>query len=356
MNLDNPEEFKKYDTAGVLDTVRLLADQLQHGWDEVNRIELHEDLSNTKRIVLAGMGGSALGARVVKSLFKDKLRASIDIINGYTLPHYVSEDTLVILSSYSGNTEEVNYCADHALKLNAKIVGMTTGGDLLKFLDDNGFSKFVIEPKFNPSGQPRLALGYSIIGIIGLLNKLSFITVSEEEVNGLISSTRKFLNEFTQDVPESDNLAKKFARDLHNYYPVLVASEHLYGAAYCFKNQLNESAKTFASLFELPELNHHLMEGLKNPAKLRDVMKFMMFDSELYFDRTKKRYKITKHVIEENGYECMEYFLRSETKLDQAFELLAFGGFVQFYLAMLYELDPSKIPWVDYFKEKLNEV
>ncbi|MGB6882086.1 MAG: SIS domain-containing protein, partial [Microgenomates group bacterium] len=109
-----------------------------------------------------------------------------------------------------------------------------------------------------------------------------------------------------------------------------------------------------SNLFDLPELNHHLMEGLKLPPKAKEVLHFLFFESKLYTDRVFKRYSITQEVVEKNSVEHSVYSVRSETKPEQVFELLALSSFVTFYLAVLSGTDPSPIPWVDYFKAKLK--
>ena len=133
----------------------------------------------------------------------------------------------------------------------------------------------------------------------------------------------------------------------------MVASEHLIGTAHTIKNQFNESAKTFCALFDIPELNHHLMEGLKNPAKLKELFTFVFINSNKYTERVQKRYPITSNVVEKNGVSFQMFSPRSENKLSQVFETLVFGSFIVFYLTKKYSIDPMAIPWVDYFKQEL---
>lgn len=163
------------------------------------------------------------------------------------------------------------------------------------------------------------------------------------------------LMDFAIDKLESDNPAKRLAHELKNKMPILTTSEHLAGAAHAVKNQLNESAKTFALLFDIPELNHHLMEGLRNPAKAKEYWQFLFFESDLFEARVKSRYPITKKVLDKNEVGYSSYKLSSKTKLAQVFELLALGSYLQYYLAALYEIDPLPIPWVDYFKKELEK-
>jgi glucose/mannose-6-phosphate isomerase len=295
-----------------------------------------------------------LGGRVVDSFVEKKIRAPIEVFTQYHVPNYVNKDTLVILSSYSGNTEEVLSCAYDVLKRGAKVIGLTTGGKLADLLSKEKKDFYLLEPTFNPSKMPRLAIGYSITAILAILKKLDYITLADEEFEQASKSLELYIKEFGPRSIETNNLAKKLALSFQNRIPIIVSSEHMYGIAHVFKNQLNETSKTFSNLFDIPELNHHLLEGLKYPAKSKEILKFFFVNSELYSDRVKKRYKITEDVVEKNGVSLSTYKLRSDTKLEQIFELLSLSSFISFYLAVLSETDPSVIPWVDYFKEKLS--
>lgn len=352
--LDSLEELKKFDEKGVLSSIKMLPQQASQAWEEINDLKFSKNLSGAKNIVVCGMGGSALGGRVVDSFVEKKIRAPIEIFTQYFVPNYVNQDTLVILSSYSGNTEEAMSCAHDAIKRNAKIFGITTGGKMADFLKKENKDAYVYEPTFNPSKMPRLAIGYSIFAILALLNKTHFVTLTEEDIKTAIEALSKYIKEFGPRSKQENNLAKKLALKLQNKIPVLVSSEHLLGVSHVFKNQLNETAKTFSNLFDLPELNHHLLEGLKLPAKSKEVLHFLFLYSKLYTERVTKRYSITQEVVEKNSVSNSIYIFSSDTKLEQITELLCLGSFASLYLAALSGTDPSEIPWVDYFKKKLS--
>jgi len=351
--LDDVALYKKIEETKVLLSIKLLADQVEQAWDEVMKMEMSEGCSLAKNVVVCGMGGSALGGRIVDSLKQQKARTPIEVFTENHLPKYVGRDTLVVVSSYSGNTEETLNAYDEAKAREALVFGIATGGKLAELLEKNGDSKYIIDPKNNPSGQPRLGLGYSIAAILAVLSKCEFIVNSDEEMREAIKTLRKLLSDFAPERDVNANVAKKLAWELRDKAIFMVASEHLVGVAHAVKNQLNETAKTFSGLFDLPELNHHLMEGLRNPAPIREHMKFLMFESELYDERIKMRYPITKEVLVKNEVNVIAYEVGARARLGQVFEVLALGSFLSLYLAVLYDVDPSVIPWVDYFKQKL---
>jgi glucose/mannose-6-phosphate isomerase len=353
VDLDSQADIEKKDTGKILASIRLLPDQMEQAWEEIKNSDVPKQCYLAKNVVICGMGGSALGGRIVDSLLLDRVQVPIEIFNQYNVPNYVDKDSFVIVSSYSGNTEETVSAAHQALAKGAKVFGTATGGKIAELLERKGQPRYIFEPRANPSGQPRMGLGYSIAATLSILSKCRFINLTEDDFYELVVTTRKFVKRFDVDVESSKNLAKIFSKKLHNKAVVLIASSHLVGVAHAFKNQLNESSKTFSTLFELPELNHHLLEGLKFPIKARKIFHFLFFNSNFYHERVKKRLKLTEDVIENNGHKCSLYTVKSETKLSQIFEVLTLGSFISFYLAMLYGINPTEIPWIDYFKQKL---
>lgn len=351
--LDDLAQISKLDKGNILLSIEHLPQQIENAWREVQKLDLtgYEKATN---IVVAGMGGSALGGRIIHYLEFKNLRAPIEIVTNYHLPKYVNENTLVILSSYSGNTEETISCAYEAIKRKAKIIGIEDSGKLMELLQKENLPFYDIDAKHNPSGQPRMGLGYSISALLTILSKLNFITYTNEDFKKAIAATEKFITDFGPRIHTNQNHAKKIAEKLATKIPILISSEHLIGSAHAMKNQLNENAKTFAAHFEIPEINHHLLEGLKYPNRAKDLFLFVFLESNNYFDRIQKRYPITQDVIKKNGYNYEIYKTVSTAKLEEVFEILVLGSYVSFYLAMLHGIDPSPIPWVDYFKEKMN--
>jgi glucose/mannose-6-phosphate isomerase len=354
IDIDSAEQIEKFDKANIVGSIRQLPMQLRQAWEDVRAEEVPSECPLAKNIVIAGMGGSALGGRIIDSLIPERSRVPIEVFTEFHIPSYVNENTLVIVSSYSGNTQETLSDAHEAIKRKAKVYAITTDGDLAELVEKEGIPNYKFSPKYNPSNQPRMALGYSIGAIIALLSKCEFVHITDEEIEEVTDLMDEFVKDFDIGVSSEKNIAKNITKNLKGKIPVLVASEHLVGSAHAFKNQLNENSKTFSVLFDIPELNHHLMEGLRNPALAKEYLKFLFFESELYSPSVKKRYPITKDVVEKNDVSFLTYKLVGEKKLHQIFELLVLGSFISFYLAALYEVDPSVIPWVDYFKKKLE--
>jgi len=354
-NLDNVEEIAKLDKGNVYASIQAIIKQAEQAWNEVEAIPIPNSYHNFENIVLSGMGGSALGGRVLHSLFLPNLTIPFEITTNYSLPGYVSDRSLVILSSYSGNTAETISSFHEALNKGGCVFVITTGGKLASLAQENKLPAYLYNPHENPSQQPRMALGYSITALIALFVKLGLIQLNKTDFKVILSSMDRLMAGFEARCPEADNLAKRLAHRMKNKIPVLVASSHLLGIAHAFKNQINENSKTFALLFDIPELNHHLMEGLKYPSEARALYQFIFLESASYKAEILKRYQITQDVISKNSVSFEKYRLETTSKVEQVYEILLLGSFVSFYLAMLYGIDPSPIPWVDYFKKELDK-
>lgn len=352
--LDNIKEIKKLDKSNMLGSIDLLPKQIEQAWDEVNQIEVPGDYKNINKIIVHGMGGSGLGTHIIRSLFLKKLKVPFSGVRGYHIPAAVDEQTLYILSSYSGNTEEVIQAYEPVKKRGAKILAITAGGELAELIRQGKIPGYIFNPKYNITDQPRMGIGYSVFGLLGLLKICGLIKISDSQVKSTINYLNKIKSLFAGRNLTADNLAKQAADHLRNTIPIIISAEFLAGNAHIMANQLNENAKNFSAYHIISELNHHLMEGLKFPASNKKNLHILFFESGLYYPRNLERIKITKEILRKNKINYVSYKLQGQTELEQSFEALLFGSYVSFYLAMLNNLNPSPVPWVDYFKNQLK--
>lgn len=343
--------IKNLDKSQVYESVLSFPKQIEHVAEMAKDFTLPDDYRNVKNVVVAGMGGSALGARLVDSLEYEILKVPLEIVNDYHLPSYVDENTLVIASSYSGTTEETLSCYEEARKLDARVLTISAGGELADRGHKDRVPSFVFQPQFNPSSQPRLGIGYSTISLMLIMAKLDLISLTPAQIGRIVSAVEKSNREHS--VENADNPAVLLAGRLKDRIPVLIAAEHLYEATHTTKNQINENAKTFSTHFVIPELNHHLLEGLSFPQTNKDTLLFIFYVSDLYHPRIKRRFELTKQLVESVKIATFTFIPQSQTRLEQAFEVIQFGNFYSFYLAILNGLDPAPIPTVDWFKQEM---
>lgn len=354
-NLDSLPEIEKIDVSGVYKSLIALPKQCEDAWKKAGQVVVPENYKNAKNLVMCGMGGSGLGARVIESAFAKQINIPLTRVNDYHLPGYVNEESLVICSSYSGTTEETIQNLEEAVAKKAMIMVIGTGGTLIDKAKELNLPYYQIEPAENPSNQPRMAIGYSIMGQLALLAKAGIIKIEDGEVEKVIKVMTEIIEANKAETVLTSNPSKTLAIELFNRIVILISSEHLVGATHVFNNQINENAKNLSFDFVLPELNHHLMEGLSHPEANGDNLYCFFINSTKYSERNSKRVAVTKDVVGKNNILYSDFMAGSESLLTQVFEVIQFGAFVNFYLSILYKQNPAPIPWVDYFKKKLSD-
>jgi glucose/mannose-6-phosphate isomerase len=356
MILDNQQLYKKFDKGQVAKSIEQLPNQIRHVLDDSTLVKIPFAFSKVRNVVINGMGGSNLGARILKSVFSDQLGIPVNIVPGYFVPAYVKSDTLYIMSSYSGQTEETLAVYKEARKRKAKIVAITAKGkgQLEKMMIKDNIPGYVFSPTENPSNQPRLGVGYSIFGLMVLLAKTGVFKIQASEIKDIITKMMEKNKELRPESPTSQNVAKRIAMHLSGKIPILVGAEFLSGNLHALRNQICETSKNFADYLTLPELNHYAMEGLTYPKNHGKPLVFLFFDSGLYHPRVQKRSELTKEVIKKNKIKVVSYKLSGKSRVEQSFKLLQLGSWITFYLGILNKVNPVEVPWVDWFKKKLK--
>lgn len=349
----NIESIKSLDKSNML---RLLAEFPQQLPDAAGigasiKFSLDKDYS---KIVFSGLGGSAIGADLLRSYVSKECRIPIIVNRDYTLPAFVDEDTLLVVSSYSGNTEETLSAYEEGKKRNAKIVAITSNGKLKSMAERDGFPYIIIPQGF----PPRCALGYSSIPMIVLFSKSGLISNKDDE----IKETSEVLTELrdavlSPDVKDDKNIAKNIAKDLLNRYAIIYgANQYIDTAVTRWRGQLAENSKAISSTHVFPEMNHNEIVGWCCPKNLmKDLVVIMLRDTGDH-PRVKKRMDISKSIIEKEGAKIIEVASRGKSILSRIFSLIYIGDFVSFYLAVLNNVDPTPVDKVTYLKEELAKI
>ena len=285
-------------------------------------------------IVIAGMGGSAMGGDLLK-IYLSNTNIPVYVNRDYKVPNFVDENSLVFAVSYSGNTEETLSALNAAKEKKAQIIGITSGGKLAE----------ECEKVVNiPSGlQPRAALGYLFFPMLGILHNTNIIRVKNDELNemmGILKQTNKF-NE------QGEELSKKLKEKI----PIIYASEALGAIAFRWKTQINENAKMPAFYNVFSEMNHNEIAGYKSMDHKFSVV--MILDKNDN-DRVKKRMNICKEIMEEY-VEVEEVETQGESLLARMFSAIYLGDFVSYYLAVWNRADPGPVEIIEEMKGKIVE-
>ncbi len=344
VDLTNLDEIKRLDPQDTIASTEKLADQMEAAWHQVQEVEVSADFSSVSNIVFCGMGASIYGALVFKALSGESNKYPTEYVSDYHLPKFVNNSTLVVLTSYSGTTEEVLSCANEAKEVGARMLILTKGGPLSEFAKTNNISAYIFDGALNPAGVPRLGNGYTILGLLGLLSRAGIFKIDESEVLGAIATLRNQKDEIK-------SMAMSDANDFVGKLPVIISAEHLSGNAQIFRNQFNETSKAFSAFYLVPDLNHHLMEGLQFPVPTN--LRFILLGSNNYSEKISKRMKLTGDVISQNNHAIHEVKLAGQSKFEDFLLNLSYGSYLTLFLGLLYEQNPAINPWVDWFKQEL---
>lgn len=302
-------------------------------------------------IVLAGMGGSAIGGDINRIFLKNQLSVPFIVSRHYTLPHWVNENTLVICSSYSGNTEETLAATEQAMNADAQVLGISTGGILTEKLQSIG--KDVVKI---PSGlQPRAAVAFSFVPMLYILNQLGIIDKSwETDLVSAVPFLQKLTNLYSQE--KETNPAYKMAEEIHTKIPIIYGeSEWTSVVALRYKGQLCENAKMPAYHNELPELNHNEIVGWEKNESLFHSMVILWLKDEGDHPRVKHRQNVTQKILKTLPLAQKEIACGGGNVIERFLHMIHYGDWLSYWCAILHGTDPSPVKKISRLKEELSK-
>ncbi len=348
-NLDAPEIYQRFDPSNMIGRIGELPQQCLKAWQGAIDLPLPPDYADVDKVIIIGMGGSAIGGDLVRTLTMMQGKATVLVHRDYNLPLLVDERTLVIASSYSGDTEETLSAFSKALQTTAKKLVITTGGRLQTLSLEKGIPVFT----FHYKAEPRVALGYSFFSLLAFFKKMGLITIEQQDVDETIRVLEELALNLDRSIPLEANRAKQLAVRLSGRLVTIYGAGILSKVAFRWKTQLNECSKVWAFAEYFPELNHNAIVGYRYPPWINQKVFVIMLRSALFHPRILIRYEITADLLKDAGvdYEVVE--AKGESLLSQMMSAVLLGDYVSYYLALLNEVDPSPVAAIDYMKGRL---
>ncbi len=350
ISIDDQASYARHDPSGLHDRIAGLPDQCDQAWREAKALELPAFYADSRSVAVLGVGGSAIGGDILAGLISREKTAPLSVIRDYSLPGWVSADTLAIVSSYSGNTEETLSMYRQAKEASARIVVITSGGELARQAGKDEVP--VLHVPF--AGEPRAALGYSFAAPMAILCGLGLLKdrSADMEEAGLV--LRELRTSLTSNVPTSQNPAKQLALDLFNRLVVVYGAGFLSGVARRWKVLLNENSKAWAFAEELPEVNHNSIVSFVNTGLDSNGIAVVLLCSNLLHPRVSSHYRLTRELLDHHSLPNYQVEAIGKSPLTQTLSATFIGDFVSYYLAILYGIDPSATPLLDQVKQRLN--
>ena len=349
--LDDPS-LLTLDTEGMLGHISSVGAELLRAWSASTDLKLPEAARRATNVVLAGLGGSATAGDYFATLCSESAEMPVYGCRGYDLPNYVSERSLVIVTSHSGDTEEAVSLYDDAWKRGAALFCITSGGRLAARAADDG----VPVHRIRYPGKPRTALAHGLAPLLRVGAHLGLLTISDEDVQHAAQAHATFTsNDLAPNVPLERNGAKQVAKQIAGRTPFIVGSEQMAPVATRFRNQLAENGKVLGAADPFPEAAHNLIVGLGTGPAVAGHVALVAIESRSRADpRNVARLDAFCAQFEALNIPVARIDLGAPRLLQELMLGTAWGDYVSFYLALLNGVDPTPIPQIDQLKLALT--
>lgn len=347
----------KYDLKSMNILLANFHNQIEHACELASEIPEIDFSNKPKELLILGMGGSAIGGDLLKGVVQHENHNGfrININRSYEIPEYLDSNTLVVASSYSGNTEETLIAFEKAMKFTDNLFAITSGGKLEKICNEKGIPYLKL-----PSGfPPRAALAYSFFGLLYLCINNNLI--GEEfnsdmllSINELTVTIKKLTERYSSH--EITNPAFKIANNLFDKIPIIYSAVGITEpVSLRWKQQFNENSKSLSFVNYLPEMNHNEINGWVIPSGLIHNFRVIILRDKAVNPRIKIRLDAVREIFKGMEIEVDEYYGIGEQYLTRIFDLIHLGDWASYYLAVLNKQDPMAIPLISKLKEILNK-
>lgn len=340
-------DFSSHDPENMYGAIRTFAQQFAVGREAARDVPVPEH--QPSQVVITGMGGSAMGGDLLRSLAAPTAAVPILVNRGYTLPAHVDNQALVLVSSYSGNTEETLSALHEALAREAQIIALSSGGTVTALAAEHGFP--VVEM---PGGmQPRAALGYSLAALVTLAERLELLPSQTE---AWVEANRTLEGMSTREADPNTSLAYALARRIGDYTPLVYSGNGLLETVNVrWRGQIQENAKRLAFGNVLPELNHNEIMGWEEQAAVHEALAIIMLRDVGDHPAVQRRARVTKDLLMDRAGAWIDVESEGEARLTRLLSTVHLGDWVSFYLAMQDAIDPTPVRLISKLKATLAD-
>jgi glucose/mannose-6-phosphate isomerase len=348
--LDQTDRWESLDPGAMRDLIQSFPAQIEDAAQEVRTLSL-TSATPIANVVVAGMGGSALGGDVIRATAASWLEIPFLVCRDYRLPRYVGPSTILFASSYSGNTEETLSAYEQARLAGAGIICITSGGKLASLARSHGHPVIPL-----PSGlPPRAALGYSTVFLLGALTALKLAPDMSESLRETVAVLKRLVAAYAPGVPLHKNRAKLIAHTIQGRVVALYASNAIMEpAAVRWRGQLEENAKNLAFHHLLPEMNHNEIVGWDMPSQLLGQIAVVFLRDMEDHPQVRRRFDLTREIVARKASPVYEVWSEGESPLARIFSVICLGDFVSLYLACLNSVDPTPVAVIETLKQALG--
>jgi glucose/mannose-6-phosphate isomerase len=325
------------------DLIATFTSQLEEAIETGRKAQLCKPLQPIHNVLISGLGGSGIGGTIVSQLSDKQIKVPVVVNKDYFIPAFTGKNTLAIICSYSGNTEETLQAMEDAINSGAKVCCISSGGKVIELAKEKGLDHIII----SGGRPPRSAFAYSFTQLFYVLHGYGLIDRSFEE--SLLRSVRLLNSESEHIKAEAYYLAEK----LHRKIPVIYSDASFEGVAIRFRQQINENAKMLCWHHALPEMNHNELVGWTTS---NDKLAVVFFRNETDYKRTRARMELTKQIVSKYTPYVFEIWSKGLDNIERTLYLVHLGDWISWYLSELKQIDATEVKVIDFLKGELAKV
>ena len=349
-DLDDGELYNRLDPSRLRGRLLDLPQHCQAAWQQAQASRLPDDWADSDKVVIGGMGGSAIAGDLLADLAAVEGGVPILVVRDLRLPFRLNQRTLFFACSYSGNTEETLALLDQAAQTEARIIAVSSGGTLTAWAKEHKVPLLTIDPSL----EPRSAVGYNLLLLLGVLDQIGLVHLGLGELDSTVQSLSKKICQLKEDVVIAGNPAKQLAIELRDKLILVYGSGLFSGVARRWKSQFNENSKAWSYCETIPEMLHNSVEAFRSTLPMADCAMVLLLQPNVWDSAHLRHYTVVAELLRRENIPYRMLEGEQGSPLGQLLDMLILGDYTSYYLGLLQGVDPSPNPSIDAAKELLG--
>ena len=355
VDLDDLSTYERLDPSGLHRRLQSLPGQCSQAWEEAKGIGIPEEWRRCTEVIVAGMGGSAIAGDLAADLAGQTSATPVRVVRDFHIPGLSGKQgsqpgQLVVVCSFSGETEETIAMFDQAQATRTSMAVITGGGTLGRRASEAGIPVMTV----NAPGEPRSAVGYNLMLLASLLDRIGVISVPDEEAAAAAETARSMVSCVGIETPSATNPAKSLAKELLGRLTLVYGGGIFSGMALRWKSQINENGKSWAFAELLPELLHNSVESFPGGSEIRRRTTAILLKPNQPTPQMERRYTVLGGMLDQSGIENRMFTGVPGGPLTQSLSMIVLGDYVSYYMGLLNGINPSETRSINLSKELLS--
>ena len=352
-NLDDVSLYNRLDPSGLHYRIQGLPTQCERAWLQAKAVSFPSDWGAFTEIIIVGMGGSAIAGNLAADLASQSSSPSIRVVRDFQIPGISKNaNQLIVVCSFSGETEETIAMFGQAQSEGVAMAAIVGGGTLERMAGNAGIPILTVDSP----GEPRSAVGYNLMLLGSLLDRVGAISVSDAEVTEAVSAAASMAAQIGIGIPTVNNSAKQLAKELVGGLTLVYGGCGLSAVALRWKSQINENGKSWAFAEVLPELFHNSVESFPGSPEIQKLTTALILKPYQPNSALGERYAVLTAMLDQYGIKNRTFTGVSGGVLAQSLSMIVLGDYISYYMGLLNGMNPSETPSIDDAKQRFSTI